>query len=66
MKILAKLIANRFQIAQEVMLARLRRLKRVDFEELSEFLLAAQTYGEICAWITARTPVEVKINHDRS
>jgi predicted transposase YdaD len=53
--LLKRQLARRFGIQPDVVAALLRRLRREDFEALSDLVLEAESFAEIRAWIQART-----------
>jgi predicted transposase YdaD len=54
--ILRRLIARKFGVSEEVVEATLRRLRRRDLEELGDFVLEAESFVQIRAWLDQRTP----------
>jgi hypothetical protein len=56
--ILVRLIARKFDVEPDVVSAILRRLRRQDFEALTDLVLDAETFAEIHKWINARTQLE--------
>jgi hypothetical protein len=53
--ILSRQIARKFSIAQEVVTVILQGLRRRDLEELSDFVLEAESFAQIRAWLDRRT-----------
>jgi predicted transposase YdaD len=53
--ILTRQIVRKFDVSEEVVEATLRRLRRRDLEELSDFVLEAESFAQIRAWLDRRT-----------
>jgi predicted transposase YdaD len=54
--ILTRLLARKFDVSEEAVEATLRRLRRRDLEALSDFVLEAESFAQIRAWLDQRPP----------